>query len=100
MKLFENQRKKKEPEQKNADYASVFLAKRELESRQCVYISRKVHATILEITRVVSGKGVTAGGYIDSILTEHLKAHKDEIVELYNRELAKKIGNRFMDLKP
>ncbi|MDR2968103.1 MAG: DUF3408 domain-containing protein [Tannerellaceae bacterium] len=99
MKLFENQRNKKESEQQAADYASVFLTKRELESRQCVYISRKVHATILEITQIVSAKGVTVGGYIDSILMEHLETHRDEIVELYNRELAKKIGNRFMDLK-
>jgi hypothetical protein len=53
----------------------------------------------LEITQVVSNRGITVGGYIDSILMEHLETHKDEIIELYNRELAKRSSRRFLDLK-
>lgn len=68
-----------------------------LRTRQCVYISRRIHATISEIVRVTSNSDVTVGGYIDSILTEHLEAHREEITELYNRELEKKNSRNLME---
>ena len=74
----------------NVDYGSAFLQRNEIKTRQCVYISQRIHATISEIVRVISDKDVTVGGYIDSILMEHLETHKDEINELYRNELSKK----------
>ncbi|MDR2424340.1 MAG: DUF3408 domain-containing protein, partial [Prevotellaceae bacterium] len=74
------------------DYGNRFFGRNELKTRQCVYISRCIHATISEIVRVTSNSDVTVGGYIDSILMEHLEAHKEEITELYNRELEKRNG--------
>lgn len=74
------------------DYTSLFLQKNGFKTRQCVYISQRIHATISEIVRVISDRDVTVGGYIDSILTEHLETHRDEIIELYNRELSRKTG--------
>ena len=71
-------------------YKTMFLKKNEIKTRQCVYISQSVHSTISAIVRVISNKGTTVGGYIDSILLEHLKTHKDEINELYKNELSKK----------
>ena len=74
----------------NVDYGSAFLQRNEIKTRQCVYISQRIHSTISEIVRVISDKDVTVGGYIDSILLEHLETHKEEINELYKSELNKK----------
>jgi hypothetical protein len=83
--------------QGNADYGSQFLVRNEFKTRQCVYISQRIHATISEIVRVISDRDVTVGGYIDSILLEHLETHRDEITELYNRELEKKNRRNLME---
>jgi hypothetical protein len=81
----------------NADYGSQFLQRNEFKTRQCVYISQRIHATISEIVRVISDRDITVGGYIDSILVEHLEMHKEEITDLYNRELAKRNGKSLME---
>jgi hypothetical protein len=81
----------------NADYGSQFLVRNEFKTRQCVYISRRIHTTISEIVRVISDRDVTVGGYIDSILLEHLETHRDEITELYNSELEKKNRRNLME---
>jgi hypothetical protein len=78
-------------------YISGFLQRNEFKARQCVYISWHIHATISEIVRVIPGKNITVGGYIDSILMEHLKLHREEITELYSRELEKKNSRNLMD---
>jgi hypothetical protein len=83
--------------QGNADYGSQFLVRNEFNTRQCVYISQRIHATISEIVRVISDRDVTVGGYIDSILLEHLETHRDEITDLYNRELEKKNRRNLME---
>ena len=79
------------------DYGSRFFGRNEFKTRQCVYISRRIHATISEIVRVSSNSDVTVGGYIDSILMEHLEAHREEITELYNRELERRNGKNLME---
>jgi hypothetical protein len=81
----------------NADYGNLFLQRNEFKARQCVYISQRIHTTISEIVRVISDRDITVGGYIDSILMEHLETHKEEITELYNRELEKKNGKNLME---
>jgi hypothetical protein len=81
----------------NADYGSQFLVRNEFKTRQCVYISQRIHTTISEIVRVISDRDVTVGGYIDSILLEHLETHRDEITELYNREMEKKNRRNLME---
>jgi hypothetical protein len=79
------------------DYGSRFFGRNEFKTRQCVYISWRIHATISEIVRVTSNSDVTVGGYIDSILMEHLEAHREEITELYNRELERRNGRNLME---
>jgi hypothetical protein len=69
-----------------SDYSSMFLQKNEFKTRQCVYISDRIHATISEIVRVIADKNVTVGGYIDIVLLQHLEAHKDEINKLYKKD--------------
>jgi hypothetical protein len=79
------------------DYGSRFFGRNEFKTRQCVYISRRIYATISEIVRVTSNSDVTVGGYIDSILMEHLETHREEITELYNRELERRNGKNLME---
>jgi len=70
----------------SVDYGSVFLQKNEFKTRQCVYISQRIHSAISKIVRVIADSDVTVGGYIDNVLMQHLEAHKDEINELYRKE--------------
>jgi len=67
-------------------YSATFLQKNEIKTRQCVYISQRIHATISEIVRVIADKEVSVGGYIDNVLLQHLEAHKEEINELYKKD--------------
>ena len=80
-----------------SDYSSRFLGRNELKARSCVYISGRIHAAISEILRVVADKDITVGGYIDTILAQHLEAHKEEINELYNRGLSEKSNKKPLD---
>ncbi|MDR2385614.1 MAG: DUF3408 domain-containing protein [Tannerella sp.] len=77
----------------NVDYSSMFLQRNEFKTRQCVYISQRVHTTISKIVKVISDREITVGGYIDSILAEHLETHKDEIIELYKNAMSKNDEN-------
>lgn len=70
----------------NADYGSVFLQRNEIKTRQCVYISREIHNKVSKIVNVIADKEITVGGYIDSVLAQHLEQHKDEINELYKKQ--------------
>ncbi|MDR2146329.1 MAG: DUF3408 domain-containing protein [Tannerella sp.] len=102
MKLFSKESKDNGSDGKStrnatANYASIFMTGRKLETRQCVYISRHVHATVSKIVKAISGRDITVGGYIDGILIEHLETHKDEITELYRQELAKKESGNMID---
>ena len=85
--------KPKEPyrrKRNSVDYSTLFLGRNEFKARSCVYISQKVHNTISQIVKMISDRNITVGGYIDSILMEHLESHKNEITELYQSELKKK----------
>lgn len=75
-------RKKKQ----SAAYDSIFLQRNEIKTRQCVYISREIHTKISKIVNVITDKEVTVGGYIDTVLAQHLELHKDEINELYKKQ--------------
>lgn len=76
-----SRKKRKEQE----DYKTTFLQKKELKTRQCVYISLNVHEKIQKIVRSFANQEITVGGYIDTVLWEHLEANKEEINELYRK---------------
>ena len=76
----------KQTRPKPVDYSSTFLQKNELKTRHGVYISRDMYETVFEIVRVIAGKEVTVGGYIENVLTQHLESYKVEINELYKKE--------------
>lgn len=74
-------------EAKAADYWGRYLKRNEIKTRQCVYISREIHNQISRIVNIISDKEITVGGYIDTVLACHLEQHKDEIKELYKKQL-------------
>lgn len=71
-----------------AGYKETFLKRNEMKTRQCVYISYDVHALIAKLVRalVSAGNDISVGGYIDTVLAEHLQANKDEINEMYRQQ--------------
>lgn len=68
------------------EYGEKFLKRNELKTRQCVYISGQIHAVISRLVHVIADKDITVGGYIDTVLAEHLERHKEEINELYRQK--------------
>ncbi len=72
-------------------YDEVFLKRKELKTRQSVYISQEIHASIARLVHVLAlaGKEISVGGYIDNVLAEHMESHKDVIAELYRQQLDK-----------
>ncbi len=64
----------------------MFLRRNELKTRQCVYISRDVHSKILKIVNDIAGREITVGGYVDTVLRQHLEQHKEQINELYKKQ--------------
>jgi len=53
---------------------------------QCVYISRDVHGKILRIVNDIAGGEISVGGYVDTVLRQHLEQHKERINELYKKQ--------------
>ena len=69
-----------------SEYGEKFLKRNELKTRQCVYISQQIHAVISRLVHVIADKDITVGGYIDTVLAEHLEKHKEEINERYRQK--------------
>ena len=57
-----------------------------IKTRQCVYISRDVHSKILKIVNDIAGREISVGGYVDTVLRQHLEQHKEKINELYRKQ--------------
>lgn len=68
------------------DYSELFLRRNEIKTRQCVYISRDVHGKILKIVNDIAGREISVGGYVDTVLRQHLEQHKERINELYRKQ--------------
>ena len=65
----ESGRRKRQDE----DYNELFLRRNEIKTRQCVYISRDVHGKILRIVNDIAGGEISVGGYVDTVLRQHLE---------------------------
>ena len=62
------------------------LRRNEIKTRQCVYISRDIHSKILKIVNDIAGREISVGGYVDTVLRQHLEQHKEKINELYRKQ--------------
>ena len=69
------------------NYRETFLRRNEMKMRQCVYISYDIHLVIAKLVRalVSAGNDISVGGYIDTVLSEHLHTHREEINEAYRQ---------------
>jgi hypothetical protein len=87
---------RKSPRKEEADCAATFLKKKELKTRQCVYISRDMHGIVSRITGMFPDRDITVGRYIDNVLVQHFETHRDEINELYKKEMHKREGENLI----
>ncbi len=78
-----NIRKKRQDDE---DYCGAYLQRNEIRTRQCVYISREVHNKILRIVNNIAGCEISVGGFVDTVLRQHLEQHKETINELYKKQ--------------
>jgi len=80
---------RKEPEEsisEMASYQQQYLKPVEIDRQGCVYISKRNHDILSALIRSINQRGLSVGGYVDNVLTEHLEKHKAEINHLYRRE--------------
>lgn len=70
-------------EDRKLSYKEKFICRNEIKKRDCVYISHDIHSKIMKLTKVMDDRKITIGGYIDTVLREHLKEYKNEINNLY-----------------
>jgi hypothetical protein len=71
-------------ENNRLSYKEKFICRNEIKKRDCVYISHDIHSKIMKLTKAMDNQKVTIGGYVDTVLREHLKEYKDEINNLYS----------------
>jgi len=76
---------KENDSKKMLDYKETFIRRNEIKTRVCVYISHNMHDKVVKLTRALEDTNITIGGYIDTVLSEHLERHKDEINEIYRK---------------
>lgn len=67
------------------NYKETFVRRNEIKTRECVYISRDIHTKVVKLVRALDDTGITIGGYIDLVITEHLEQHKEEINEIFRQ---------------
>ncbi|MCS2584527.1 DUF3408 domain-containing protein [Bacteroides sp. BFG-551] len=65
------------------DFKTLFFSRMELEDRQPLYVSRKVHERITAIVNEVGGRKATVSSYVENIMLHHLETFKAEIDKLY-----------------
>lgn len=67
-------------------YEEKYLCEVNVPLKHAAYISKRNMDIVSTLVRSQNKRGLTVGGYIDTVLTEHLERHKAEINHLYRRE--------------
>lgn len=67
-------------------YEEKYLGEVNVPLKHAAYISKRNMDIVSTLVRSQNKRGLTVGGYIDTVLTEHLERHKAEINHLYRRE--------------
>lgn len=71
---------------KNSEYLDAFMKPKVLKQRQCVYIGQDVHEFISKIVKKLNVRNLTVGVFIDTVMTEHINDHADELRAIYYQE--------------
>lgn len=69
---------------RKGSYDEVYLRRKEIKTRQPVYISQEIHRSVTKLVHLLAltGREISVGGYIDNVLSEHLRQHREEITAL------------------
>lgn len=80
---------KGKPRRRKGNYDEIYLRRKEVKTRQPVYISQEIHQSITRLVHLLAlaNKDISVGGYIDNVLSEHLERHREEIAELYRQQM-------------
>lgn len=73
-------------EDKMREYLEAFIKPKVLKQRKSVYISQDVHEFISKIVNKMGLRDLTVGVFIDTVLSEHIKEHADELKAIYYKE--------------
>ncbi|CDN30668.1 Conjugative transposon protein TraB [Mucinivorans hirudinis] len=74
-------------ESKSSSYKESFLKEPNVKAKEgkLAYIRKEYHERIQLITSVIGQNDTSIYGFIDNVIEEHFRLHKDEITELYNK---------------
>jgi hypothetical protein len=84
MKFFS---KTKKEEINTDEYKSLFVKVSDAPPARMgksVYIRKEHHERISQIVHVTGNSEITLSGYIDNVLTNHLRDYREEIMESFN----------------
>lgn len=73
-------------ESKYSKYLEAFIKPRVLKKRQSVYISQDVHELVSKIVGKLGIRNMTVGVFIDTVLMQHIKEHKEELMSIYYKK--------------
>jgi hypothetical protein len=74
-----------------SDYSTSFLQRNEIKTCYCLYVSQHIFGILTKIVHIIIGKkhkkDVAVSGFIDTMMRKHLEQYKDEISDLYRKEI-------------
>ena len=71
---------------KNSEYLDAFMKPKVLKQRQSVYIGQDVHEFISKVVKKLGVRNLTVGVFIDTVMSEHIRDHADELRAIYYKE--------------
>jgi len=72
-------------------YATNFLNRNELETRQGIYIEKITIETIKHIIHNIGSEKLTISGFVENVLQHHFEIYREEINTLYELKARKPI---------
>ena len=69
------------------NYEETFFHKMELPDRRSVYVSNSTHEKLTRIATILGMGKATVSSYVETIIQHHFDNHKEEINELYKKNM-------------
>lgn len=63
-------------------YVKLFCSEKRIRDRKVLYVSEETHQKIRHIAHLFRNEYATVASLVDSILTQHIKQHKDLFTQL------------------
>ena len=68
------------------EYVKAYCSERRIRDRKVLYVSEETHQKIRHIAHLFRNEYATAASLVDSILTQHIKQHKDLFAQLGQKD--------------